>query len=89
MCVCVWKIMKCLPTFLPFFFGFILYRSRKVTTDMGEKFKVRTAKFFNWCWSGNDGDDVCKLSNALKCNPPLSKKKQNILIVLRTFYVGF
>lgn len=56
---------------------------------MGEKFEVRTAKFFNWCWSGNDGDDVCKLSNALKCNPPLSKKKQNILIVLRTFYVGF
>ena len=80
--------MKWLPTFLRFFFGFILYRSRKVTTDMGEKFEVRTTKFFNWCWSGNDGDDVCKLSNALKCNPPLSKKK-NILIVLRTFYVGF
>ena len=39
--------MKYLPTFLPFFFGFILYRSRKVPTDMGEKFEVRTAKFFN------------------------------------------
>lgn len=75
-CVCgrLWS------DFLLFYVSFLalfLYRSRKVTTDMGEKFEVRTAKFFNWCWSGNDGDDVCKLSNALKCNPPLSKKKKH------------
>ena len=38
-CVCVEDYIA-----LSYFITFLFYRSRKVTTQMGEKFEVRTAK---------------------------------------------